>query len=244
MPSPAPSFEGFAATVNAYLEKPPFNHPNALHQIGGMKNIRAEAAYLYDAVHVYARALNETLRIGGDPHDGRALITSILGTTYRSAMGYMVRMDERGDAEGNYTLIGRQEHHLMAGEFGLYPVGGFRYTEDDYKGLPEVHMTSNIPWKTGSPPIDEPPCGYRGQKCQSQTGEIIAGVTGGVVLLLLVISLVAYRNWRYEQELDSLLWKIDYKDIKINEWTPNIPAPNKLSRVCSTTSWHSVHYPG
>lgn len=45
-------------------------------------------------------------------------------------------MDERGDAEGNYTLIGRQEHHLMAGEFGLYPVGGFRYTEDDYKGLP------------------------------------------------------------------------------------------------------------
>lgn len=49
--------------------------------------IRAEAAYLYDAVHVYARALNETLRGGGDPYDGRALIASILGTTYRSAMG-------------------------------------------------------------------------------------------------------------------------------------------------------------
>ncbi|XP_069156075.1 guanylate cyclase 32E isoform X2 [Procambarus clarkii] len=236
VPSPAPTFEVFAANVNAYLEKPPFNHPNALHQIGGMKNIRAEAAFLYDAVHVYARALNKTLKAGGDPHDGRALIASILGTTYRSAMGYMVRMDERGDAEGNYTLIGRQEHHSMVGEFGLYPVGGFRYTEDDYQRLPEVHLTSRIPWKTGAPPIDEPPCGYRRQKCQSQTGEIIAGVTGGVVLLLLVVSLIAYRNWRYEQELDSLLWKIDYKDIKINEWTPNnIPAPNKLSRGLYST---------
>nr|XP_045610692.1 receptor-type guanylate cyclase Gyc76C-like [Procambarus clarkii] len=87
VPSPAPTFEVFAANVNAYLEKPPFNHPNALHQIGGMKNIRAEAAFLYDAVHVYARALNKTLKAGGDPHDGRALIASILGTTYRSAMG-------------------------------------------------------------------------------------------------------------------------------------------------------------
>lgn len=49
---------------------------------------------------------------------------------------YMVRMDERGDAEGNYTLIGRQEHHSTPAEFGLYHVGGFRYTEDDLKGLP------------------------------------------------------------------------------------------------------------
>ncbi|KAK8405682.1 hypothetical protein O3P69_001881 [Scylla paramamosain] len=221
VPSPAPMFDSFASNVNAFLEKPPFNHPNAVHKIGGMKNIRAEAAFLYDAVHVYARALNETLKKGGNPKNGSALVATILGTSYRSAMGYMVRMDEKGDAEGNYTLIGRQKHHSTPGEYGLYPVGGFRYSVGDYKGLPELHLTSPIHWKTGVPPIDEPPCGYRGLKCQSQTGEIIAGVTGGVVLLLLVVSLVAY----------SLLWKIDYKDIKINDWTPNhIPAANKLSR--------------
>ncbi|XP_045101245.1 guanylate cyclase 32E-like [Portunus trituberculatus] len=231
VPSPAPMFNKFASNVNAFLEKPPFNHPNAVHKIGGMKNIRAEAAFLYDAVHVYARALNETLKKGSNPRNGSALVATILGTSYRSAMGYMVRMDEKGDAEGNYTLIGRQKHHSTPGEYGLYPVGGFRYSVGNYKGLPELHLTSPIPWKTGVPPIDEPPCGYRGLKCQSQTGEIIAGVTGGVVLLLLVVSLIAYRNWRYEQELDSLLWKIDYKDIKINDWTPNhIPAANKLSR--------------
>jgi hypothetical protein len=34
------------------------------------------------------------------------------------------------------------------------------------------------------------------------------------------VGLIIYRNWRYEQELDSLLWKIDYKDIQI----PDLPA--------------------
>lgn len=36
-------------------------------------------------------------------------------------------------------------------------------------------------------------------------------------MLLGVVSLVLYRNWRYEQELDSLLWKIDFKDIQMHE---------------------------
>lgn len=26
-----------------------------------------------------------------------------------------------------------------------------------------------------------------------------------------------YRNWRYEQELDSLLWKIDFREIQVHE---------------------------
>ncbi|EFA09532.2 Guanylate cyclase 32E-like Protein [Tribolium castaneum] len=47
--------------------------------------------------------------------------------------------------------------------------------------------------------------------------EITSGVTGGIFLVILVISLVLYRNWKYEQELDSLLWKVDFKDIQINE---------------------------
>jgi hypothetical protein len=42
-------------------------------------------------------------------------------------------------------------------------------------------------------------------------------VAGGLMLILAVVLLVLYRNWRYEQELDSLLWKVDYRDIQINE---------------------------
>lgn len=34
---------------------------------------------------------------------------------------------------------------------------------------------------------------------------------------MVVIGLVLYRNWRYEQELDSLLWKLDFRDIQMAE---------------------------
>lgn len=49
--------------------------------------IRAEAAYLYDAVLLYAHALREVLLAGGNPYDGLAIMERIRGRTYMSAMG-------------------------------------------------------------------------------------------------------------------------------------------------------------
>jgi hypothetical protein len=45
------------------------------------------------------------------------------------------------------------------------------------------------------------------------------------------VGLIIYRNWRYEQELDSLLWKIDYKDIQIPDLPPLSSGQGKASRV-------------
>ena len=47
--------------------------------------------------------------------------------------------------------------------------------------------------------------------------EIVLGVVGGLVGVFLVVGSVFYRNWRYEQELDSLLWKIEYKELQVEE---------------------------
>lgn len=49
--------------------------------------IRAEAAYLYDAVHLYARALMQVLDVGGNPRNGTAIINFMKETQYESAMG-------------------------------------------------------------------------------------------------------------------------------------------------------------
>lgn len=49
------------------------------------------------------------------------------------------------------------------------------------------------------------------------TGEITAGIVGALLLIIAIILLILYRNWRYEQELDSLLWKIDFKELTIHE---------------------------
>lgn len=62
------------------------------------------------------------------------------------------------------------------------------------------------------------------------TGEISAGIAGGALLLLGVVSLVLYRNWRYEQELDSLLWKVDFKEIQMHETDKDAGCP-KQTRV-------------
>jgi hypothetical protein len=70
----------------------------------------------------------------------------------------------------------------------------------------------------------------------AHTGEIAAGVAGGLILFLAVVLLVLYRNWRYEQELDSLLWKVDYRDIQINEDQQlhnSTPLSTKITRVTS-----------
>lgn len=64
----------------------------------------------------------------------------------------------------------------------------------------------------------------------AHTAEILSIVAGTLLLVLAVISLVFYRNWKYEQELDSLLWKVDYKDIEIND-TENSSTSSKISRV-------------
>ena len=49
--------------------------------------IRPEAAYLYDAVNLYARAVLKLLDKGHDPHNGTAIIDAIKGSNYNSAMG-------------------------------------------------------------------------------------------------------------------------------------------------------------
>jgi len=43
------------------------------------------------------------------------------------------------------------------------------------------------------------------------------GGIAGALLFIIAIALIFYRNWKYEQELDSLLWKVNYKEIQIKE---------------------------
>lgn len=75
-----------------------------------------------------------------------------------------------------------------------------------------------LAWPTSSSP--SPTRGFNSSLVPlpaGHTGEIAGGVAGSILLLLLIAGLVVYRNWRYEQELDSLLWKVDWKDIKMAE---------------------------
>lgn len=136
------------------------------------------------------------LREGGNPRNGTAIIEQIKGQRYKSAMGYMVQIDENADASGNYTLLAlsdaktNEENSLT---FGLVPVGTFTANDDKHKlpvsdistdcdthtaglcylcnfisFLKHVNLSSVIYWVGGRPPIAQPPCGFRGEKCISE----------------------------------------------------------------------------
>ncbi|XP_063821635.1 speract receptor isoform X1 [Ostrinia nubilalis] len=204
-PSPSPSYPAFAMEVNRRLQMPPFNFTNPLRAFGGGKVIPVEAAWLHDAVWVYARALVAALNTGDNPRDGRAIAAYMRNTTYHSVMGYWVHMDENGDAEGNYTLLSIDPSRPP----GLYPLAVL------HKSHPEVRFLRELKWPGGHVPLSEPPCGFRGEKCVSHVGAWALGASGATLVLLALAALALYRGWRYEQELDSLLWKIDFRDLHL-----------------------------
>ncbi|XP_067205075.1 guanylate cyclase 32E [Linepithema humile] len=208
------NFMNFTRLVNEYRQKPPFNFTNPLAHVGGIVQAVAETAYLYDAVHLYEASLLRALNENRDPRNGREMVSALHGVHYRSAMGYMVYMDENGDAEGNYTLIALDNRPTKG--YGLYPIAYFVGKEPG-TNLPKLQLTKEISWFGDGPPVAEPYCGYHGEKCNSYTGEIVGGIAGTLLLILAAVVLILYRNWKYEQELDSLLWKVNYKDIQIKE---------------------------
>lgn len=53
------------------------------------------------------------------------------------------------------------------------------------------------------------------------------GASGGTLALLALAALALYRGWRYEQELDSLLWKIDFRELHLPDEEQRA---NKMSR--------------
>ncbi|KFM67071.1 Guanylate cyclase 32E, partial [Stegodyphus mimosarum] len=128
------------------------------------QKIPSGGAYLYDAVYVYGRALNECLLNKQDPYDGRGIMKFITKRSYMSAMGYMVYMDQNGDVEGNYSLISRKQVPGKLVDYGLYPVGVFQLSENQ-STLPILKFLSEIDWVGGIQPLDEPICGFHGSKC-------------------------------------------------------------------------------
>ncbi|XP_011686974.1 PREDICTED: guanylate cyclase 32E isoform X2 [Wasmannia auropunctata] len=227
------NFMNFTRLVNEYRQKPPFNFTNPLANIGGIVQIVPETAYLYDAVHLYEKSLLRALDENRDPRNGREMVSALHGVHYRSAMGYMIYMDENGDAEGNYTLIAL-DHRPVRG-YGLYPIGYFVGKEQG-TNLPKLQLNKEISWiGDQGPPVAEPYCGYHGEKCNSYTGEIMGGIVGALLLIIAAVFLILYRNWKYEQELDSLLWKVNYKDIQIKEQKDEMKA-TETSAKCNSKS--------
>lgn len=62
----------------------------------------------------------------------------------------------------------------------------------------------------------------------------IISLVAVVTFVLVIIAFALYKAWRYEQELDSLLWKIDLKDVCITDTGP--PNKAKVTNINTNTN--------
>ncbi len=94
-----------------------------------------DAAFMYDAVKVYALAAHEVLETRGDLRNGTDVVRRIVGReggfVYRSdIMGLDVRIDERGDSEGNYIVLAMVDSDQLCNmtNTSFLRVGDFNYS--------------------------------------------------------------------------------------------------------------------
>ncbi|KAK3729406.1 hypothetical protein RRG08_053605 [Elysia crispata] len=211
-----PDYKTWESRVRELLYRPPINlEKNDLDDILGIKvNIPLFAAYLYDSVLLYARALHEALLTGGTPDDGALVFDKIKDRTFLSVQGHEVYIDHNGDAEANFTVLALRPAQNQFGR-GLLPVGRFARNPLNRQ---DVTYVADVDIYGANVPLDEPECGYSGELCLGEASILVyavGGFLGGVGLVLIIVLGVLYRNWRYEQELASLIWKIDTREIHL-----------------------------
>nr|XP_026486999.1 guanylate cyclase 32E [Vanessa tameamea] len=190
---------------------PPFCVPN-YHKIFEDTSVPIEAAHLYDAVILWARAASAAMRNGLPPTDGATLMKLLRPTTYTSLQGFDVNMDGAGDAEGNFSVIGVVEDSNAPSGWSAQPVAAFRYTNSTDL-LPEFVGGSTIAWIGGKPPDAEPACGFNGRKCSLPHDPVVLSAAAAVAAAAILAAALLVRHYRYEQKLASVLWRIEAKDL-------------------------------
>ena len=252
VPSPpnGTDYSEFEEKVREFNAQKPFflEDPfDPIKKLRWKRHITIYASYLYDAVMLYCEAVSQVLREGLTLYDGKAIIRKIIERKrYLSVTGAWMNIDENGDVEGNYTLLARMPtpdtisfkgmNNSQRPSHVMLPVGNFEYEEAMNRTVLKVNGFIN--WPSGDPPLVEPPCGFDGSGCLEVTNnrkEVIAGVLMGLLVTVTIITAVTYRNWKYEQEIAGLLWKIDLNDLILNEPGSN-PIGISLVSIASQAS--------
>lgn len=239
-PSPPinPNFNGFLDIVLSLSMKPPFNVPTFPPNMGFKPYVPLFAAHIYDAVTVFAKAVDDAV-LHGDPNNTTQIMNRIFGTTYRSIQGFDVFIDKNGDAEGNFTVLGLVKNDKSPANRSMGEIWKFSPGSEKPDLLPGKYSAE---WIAGKPPINEPECGFSQEKCAKQFDwkTIIIFVA---VALVIVLSILGIRHYLYEKQLASSLCQIEFKQIIIVS-NGQHEANQYWTRTCQTSNNQEPGYRG
>eukprot|EP00795_Rhopilema_esculentum_P006238 gene6238-11649_t len=178
-------YNSFNDEVIRRMAQQPFN-------INVTSSVLSSAAYLYDAVLLYAHALNKSLSSGNHWNDSSAVTQATYSTAFTGITG-RVRLDENGDRVPIFIVDNVQNGAFIA------------MKEFD----PELNLTNVLrldyvfPGGTKVPPRAIPVCGFDGKLCvpgkKSQAALNIAIIIPFVILLLGTLIFFRYKKWKYER---------------------------------------------
>ncbi|XP_047115101.1 atrial natriuretic peptide receptor 1-like isoform X1 [Schistocerca piceifrons] len=174
------------------------------------KSISTFVTAFYDAVLLYAIALNETLYHGSDEMDGRNITRRMWNRTFTGITGN-VTIDENGDRIADYALM---DMNPKTGSFETvaYYIGANRQLE--YVPGKSIH------WAGGrtEPPLDVPVCGFDNSLCPDTSFPdyaVLSIVLSSVVVVLAIASVVIYRRYKLEAEIASMTWRVQWSDLTV-----------------------------
>lgn len=148
-----------------------------------------------------------------------------------------MNIDANGDVQGNYTVLQtsfktiakskeRSLRNILdaslketkVSSLVLDQVGTFQFDDSNNQ---TIFIPDGVKWvRPGHVPLDEPPCGFDDKSCyksETQIREIITAILIAIFVATIIVVAIVYRSWKYEQEIDGLLWKISNEDILFDE---------------------------
>ncbi|XP_059051758.1 atrial natriuretic peptide receptor 1-like isoform X2 [Achroia grisella] len=165
----------------------------------------------YDAVLLYALALNDTLReldSTSGPLDGAAVIKNMWNRTFQGITGEVI-IDGNGDRVASYSLL---DMNPETSKFQV--VATYVAANSSLQFIPD----RPIHWAGGrlTPPPDTPECGFDGSLCPDNSlpvYAILSIVLSSVVVVLAILSVFIYRHYKLEAEIAMMTWRVSWTDV-------------------------------
>ncbi|XP_048584263.1 atrial natriuretic peptide receptor 1 isoform X2 [Nematostella vectensis] len=193
------------AEIDRYANDLNQSYPYLANQ-GRLDTSAKTAPYLYDAVLLYAHALNRTLQAGGVINDGIGLVKRMMTSSpmFEGKTGPVTI-----DPKGNRVPVFVFENIQNGTNVRLLTM------PSNYHNMSAVTPLRAV-WPGGGmeQPDDDPPCVFK--SCYTRPNYVIPTTTAlGVLSLLSIIGgIFFFRKRRYENDLLSRSWIINYDDIQ------------------------------
>ncbi|XP_063896988.1 atrial natriuretic peptide receptor 1 isoform X2 [Helicoverpa armigera] len=168
-------------------------------------------AAFYDAVLLYALALNDTLSEAENPRgplDGAAVISKMWNRTFQGITGEVI-IDSNGDRVASYSLLDMNPDTSKFQVVATYVAANssLQFIED-----------RPIHWAGGrtTPPPDTPMCGFDGSLCPDNSlpvYAILSIILSSVVVVLAILSVFIYRHYKLEAEIAMMTWRVSWSDV-------------------------------